>query len=168
MGTTQRTKSNGFLALPAAQKSASSTGGGPSGEFGARNSPRAGPNHPRGVRTEYNRRLARRRPPGGAAPPTRVRGSGAGFGVQKPGINPTGGAIPREHGVLDHRAGERGLDQPPSGSCKLRRKPSASLNQNQLPVCDFHWPLPSDAVRSEYFVTASDGVGYTLEVSPAS
>ena len=74
MGTTQRTKSNGFLALPAAQKSASSTGGGPSGEFGARNSPRAGPNHPRGVRTEYNRRLARRRPPGGAAPPTRVRG----------------------------------------------------------------------------------------------
>ena len=74
MGTTQRTKSNGFLALPAAQKSASSTGGSPSGEFGARNSPRAGPNHPRGVRTEYNRRLARRRPPGGAAPPTRVRG----------------------------------------------------------------------------------------------
>ena len=52
MGTTQRTKSNGFLALPVAQKSASSTGGGPSGEFGARNSPRAGPNHPRGVRTE--------------------------------------------------------------------------------------------------------------------
>jgi hypothetical protein len=72
MGTTQRTKSNGFLALPAAQKPASSTGSGPSGEFGARNSPRAGPNHPRGVRTEYNRRLARRRPPGGAAPPTRV------------------------------------------------------------------------------------------------
>jgi hypothetical protein len=51
-----------------------SKGGGPSGEFGARNSPRAGPNHPRGVRTEYNRRLARRRPPGGAATPTRVRG----------------------------------------------------------------------------------------------
>jgi hypothetical protein len=48
MGTTQRTKSNGFLALPVGQKSASSTGGGPSGEFGARNSPRAaGPNHPR-------------------------------------------------------------------------------------------------------------------------
>jgi hypothetical protein len=76
MGTTQRTKSNGFLALPVAQKSASSTGGGPSGEFGARNSPRAGTNHPRGVRTEYDRRLARRRPPGGAAPPTRVRGGG--------------------------------------------------------------------------------------------
>ena len=28
-----------------------------------------------------------------------------------------------------------------------------------MAVCDFHWPLPSDAVRSEYFVTASDGVG---------
>jgi hypothetical protein len=42
------------------------------------------PNHPRGVRrTEYNRRLgSRRRPPGGAAPPTRVcGGSGAGFGT---------------------------------------------------------------------------------------
>jgi hypothetical protein len=75
MGTTHRIKSNGFLALPVAQKSVSSTGGGPSGEFGAsNNSPRAGPNHPRGVRTEYNRRLDRRRPPGGAAPPTRVRG----------------------------------------------------------------------------------------------
>jgi hypothetical protein len=85
MGTTQRAKPNGFLALPVAQKSVSSTGGGPSGEFGARNSPRAGPTHPRGaVRTEYNRWLARRRPPGGAAPPTRVRGGGAGFGVQEP------------------------------------------------------------------------------------
>jgi hypothetical protein len=40
MGTTQRIKSNGFLALPVTQKSASSTGGGPSGEFGAMNSPR--------------------------------------------------------------------------------------------------------------------------------
>jgi hypothetical protein len=29
---------------------------------------------PRGIRTESNRRLARRRPPGGAAPPARVRG----------------------------------------------------------------------------------------------
>jgi hypothetical protein len=36
-------------------------------------------------------------------------------GVQEPGINPTGGAIPRWGGPLDHRAGERGLDQPPSG-----------------------------------------------------
>jgi hypothetical protein len=74
MGTTQRTKPNGFLALLVAQKSACGTGGGLSGEFGARNSLRAGPSHPRGVRTEYNRRLARRRPPVGAAPPTHVRG----------------------------------------------------------------------------------------------
>jgi hypothetical protein len=130
MGTTQRTKSNGFLALPAAQKSASSTGGGPSGEFGARNSPRAGPNHPRGVRTEYNRRLARRRPPGGAAPPTRVRGSGAGFGVQERVLNSTCGAMPRASGHLDHRAGERSFLQLPSGSCKSRRNESPSLFQN--------------------------------------
>ena len=127
MGTTQRTKSNGFLALPAAQKPVSSTGGGPSGEFGARNSPRAGPNHPRGVRTEYNRRLARRRPPGGAVPPSRVRGSGAGFGVQEPALNSSGGAIPRVHGVLDHRAGERSFLQLPSGGCKPSRKASSSL-----------------------------------------
>jgi hypothetical protein len=39
---------------------------------GARNPPRAGPNHPRGVRSEYNR-LDSRRLPGCAAPPTRVR-----------------------------------------------------------------------------------------------
>jgi hypothetical protein len=107
MGTTQRTKSNGFLALPAAQKPASSTGGGHSGEFGARNSPRAGPNHPRGVWTEHNRRLARRRPPGGAAPPLRVRGGGAGFGVQERDLNPAGGAKARASGHLDHPAGER-------------------------------------------------------------
>ena len=130
MGTTQRTKSNGLLALPAAQKSASSTGGGPSGEFRARNSPRAGPNHPRGVRTEYNRRLARRRPPGGAVPPSRVRGSGAGFGVQERVQNPTGGAIPRASGHLDHRAGDRGLDQQTPGGQQLRRKESARF----LPV----------------------------------
>jgi hypothetical protein len=50
-------------------------GGGPSGEFGAGNSPRAGSNHPpRGVRTEFDRRLARRRPPGSAAATTHVRG----------------------------------------------------------------------------------------------
>jgi hypothetical protein len=36
------------------------------------------------------------------------------FGVQEPGINPTGGAIPRWGGPLGHRAGERGLYQPPS------------------------------------------------------
>ena len=29
-----------------------------------------------------------------------------------------------------------------------------------MAVCHFHWPLPSDAVRFEYCVTASDGVGY--------
>ena len=133
MGTTQRTKPNGFLALPAAQKSPSSTGGGPSGEFGARNSPRAGPNHPRGVRTEYNRRLGRRRPPGGAAPPTRVRGGGAGFGVQEPGGKSPGGAIPRASGYLDHRARERGFVQLPSGGCKPSRKASSSLKAN-LPV----------------------------------
>jgi hypothetical protein len=86
MGTTQREKTNGFLALPVAQKSASSTGGGPSGKFWARNSPRAGPNHPRGVRTEYNQRLARRRPSGGTASTTHVRESGAGFGVQERGV----------------------------------------------------------------------------------
>jgi hypothetical protein len=60
--------------------------------------PRADPNHPRGVRTEYNRRLGRRRPPGGAAPPTRVRGGGAGFGVQERVQNPTGGARARMSG----------------------------------------------------------------------
>jgi hypothetical protein len=36
-------------------------------------------------------------------------GSGAGFGVQEPGISPTGGAIPRASGHLYHRAGERGF-----------------------------------------------------------
>ena len=129
MGTTQRTKSNGFLALPVAQKSASSTGGGTSGEFGARNSPRAGHTHPhgRGVRTEYNRRLARRRPPGGAAPPPRVRGGGAGFGVQKPGINPTGGAMPIRARRKTQFARERGFVQLPSGSCKPSRRPLPSL-----------------------------------------
>ena len=127
MGTTQRTKSNGFLALPAAQKSASSTSGGPSGEFGARNSPRAGPNHPRGVRTEYNRRLARRRPPGGAVPPPRVRGSGAGFGVQpEAGGNCSGGAMPIRARRKTQFAGERILLQLPSGSCKPSRKASSS------------------------------------------
>jgi hypothetical protein len=39
---------------------------------------------------------------------------GAGFGVQEPAPNSSGGARAREHGVLDHRA-----RQPPSGSCKL-------------------------------------------------
>jgi hypothetical protein len=141
MGTTQRTKFNGFLALPAAQKSAASTGGGPSGEFGARDSPRAGPNHPRGVRTDYNRRLARRRPPGGAAPPTRVRGSGAGFGVQEPALKYSGGARAREHGVLDHRAGERILVQLPSGSCKSRRKESASLFKIVASLINICWLL---------------------------
>jgi hypothetical protein len=40
--------------------------------LGAGNSPRAGANHPRGIRTEFDRRLARRRPPGGAAATTHV------------------------------------------------------------------------------------------------
>jgi hypothetical protein len=53
------------------------SGSGPSGEFGAGNSPRAGYNHPRGVRTEFDRRLARRQPPGGAAATTHVRGGRA-------------------------------------------------------------------------------------------
>jgi hypothetical protein len=46
----------------------------PSGQFGAGTSPRAGSNHPRRVRTEFDRRLARRRPPGGPAATVHVRG----------------------------------------------------------------------------------------------
>jgi hypothetical protein len=42
--------------------------------------PGAGPIHPRGVRTEYNRRLAHRRPPGGAAAPAHVCVCGGGGG----------------------------------------------------------------------------------------
>jgi hypothetical protein len=64
---------------------------------GARNSPRAGPNHPRGVRSKYNRWLDSRRLPGGAAPPTCGKG-GAGFGVQERVLNSTCGAIPRRSG----------------------------------------------------------------------
>jgi hypothetical protein len=41
--------------------------------------------------------------------PRACGGSGAGFGVQETGINPTGGAIPRRGGPLGHRAGERGF-----------------------------------------------------------
>jgi hypothetical protein len=63
----------------------SSTGGGPSGEFGTRNSPRAGPNHSRGVWTKYNRRLARRRPPGGAPDRARAGGVVRGLGYRSAG-----------------------------------------------------------------------------------
>ena len=168
MGTTQRTKSNGFLALPAAQKSASSTGGGPSGEFGARNSPRAGPNHPRGVRTEYNRRLARRRPPGGAARPTRVRGSGAGLGVQERVQNPTGGAIPRVHGVFGHRAGERSLEHPPSGGCKPSRKASSSLFKIVASFSHICWLLHILHLLFGRWALLCDGLGYSVAVSSAT
>jgi hypothetical protein len=160
MGTTQRTKSNGFLALPVAQKSAGSTGGGPSGEFGAMNSPRAGPNHPRGVRTEYNRRLARRRPPGGAAPPTRVRGGGAGFGVQEPALNSSGGAMPIRANRKTQFARDISLVQPPSGGCKPRRKSPASLFKIIGSSLQFSWPLSSAVVHFEYGMSASDGLGY--------
>jgi hypothetical protein len=71
------------------------------------NPPRAGLNHPRGVRTEYNQRLAHQRPPGGVAPPTHVRGGGAEFGVQERGVNPSGRARARRDGPLAHHAGER-------------------------------------------------------------
>jgi hypothetical protein len=84
------------------------------GEFGARNSPRAGPNHPRGVRTEYNRRLARRRPPGGAAPPSRVRGEWCWVWCTGTRYKP----YRRRHTKVGRptrpsrgRTGERGLDQ---------------------------------------------------------
>jgi hypothetical protein len=49
-------------------------------------------------------------------------GSSAGFGVQERVLNSTCGAMPRASGHLDHRAGERGLERPPSVGCKLRRK----------------------------------------------
>jgi hypothetical protein len=49
---------------------------------------------------------------------------GAGFGVQERVLNSTCGAMPRAGGHLDHRAGGRILVQPPSGSCKSRRKES--------------------------------------------
>jgi hypothetical protein len=122
MGTTQRTKSNRLPALPVAQKSAGSTGGDPSGEFGARNSPRAVAPTTHGG---YGRNTTAAAgspttPAGGAAPPTRVRGDGAGFGVQEPGIYSTGCAMPRtsmprRHGDPAHRAGERGIDQQTPG-----------------------------------------------------
>jgi hypothetical protein len=131
-----------------------------SGEFGARNSPPKpaptthgwyGWNTTGGWLADDPRVVPLR--------PRACGGGGAGFGVQEAGGNSPGGAIPRVHGVLDHRARERGFVQLPSGSCcKLGRKLSASLNQSQLPVCDFHWPLISDKVRFEYGLTASDGI----------
>jgi hypothetical protein len=126
-------KSSGFLALPAAQKSASSTGGGPSGEFGARNSPRAGVNHPWGVRTEYNRRLARRRPAAGVRGEwywvwctgalvqiyRRRQGTGprcSGPSRGGPGLNfASRGASPRSHGGHQNEADIRERP-PPTGT----------------------------------------------------
>jgi hypothetical protein len=145
MGTTQRTNYNGFMALPVAQKSTSSTGGGPSGEFGARNSRRAGPNHPRagtdGIQPAAG---SPGRPPPGWCRSAHARAGGgddAGFGVHEPGIGPTGGAIPRWGGPLGHRAGERGLDQPPSVGCKLGRKESASLEVKRASFFNICWLL---------------------------
>jgi hypothetical protein len=109
-----------------------STGGGPSGEFGAGNSPRrAGSNQSRGVRTEFDRRLALRQPPGGAAATTHVRGvcvcvcvckasrekqSGGGAGRPVgPGHTPT----PAPHSCPHGRHWV--------ASCKSRRKESISL-----------------------------------------
>jgi hypothetical protein len=94
--------------------------------------------------------------------PRACGGSGAGFGVQKPGINPAGGAMPRVHGVLGHRAGERGLDQPPSGGCK-------SKDVTNHPVCskiigssfNICWLLHMrDRPIWAYEMRASDGLGY--------
>jgi hypothetical protein len=79
------------LASPVRCRFASFSSGAPTFRF----SPAcfAGPNQPQGVRTEFDRRLARRRPPAGAASPTHVRGGGgAGFGVQERVLNPTGSA----------------------------------------------------------------------------
>jgi hypothetical protein len=88
----------------------------PSGQFGAGNSPRAGSNHPRGVRTEFDRRLARRRPPGGAAPQSESLESGGGAG-RPVGAAPT--PIPALHSCPSGRR--------IAGSCKSRRKPSSGL-----------------------------------------
>jgi hypothetical protein len=79
-------------------------------------------------------------------------------GVQEAGGNSSGGAMPISANRKTQFARERGFVQPPSVGCKLRRKESSSLNQNQLPVCDFSWPLTSGKVRFEYGLTASDGV----------
>jgi hypothetical protein len=82
MGITQRTKSNGFLALPVAQKSASSTGGGPSGEFGAMNSPRAGPNHhPRAGGTDGIQPVAGSPTTPGSCCPAHAHAGGVGWGL---------------------------------------------------------------------------------------
>jgi hypothetical protein len=155
MGTTQRTKPNGFMALSVAQKSASSTGGGPSGEFGARNSPRAGPNHPRGVRTEYNRGWLADDP---RVVPPRPRACG----VQELALNSSGGVMPIRANRKTQFARDTSLVQPPSGGCKRRRKPSASLFKIIGSSLKFSWPLPSDVVRSgcEYGMGVSDGLGY--------
>jgi hypothetical protein len=82
MGTTQRTKSSGFLALPVAQKSASSTGGGPSGGYGRNTTGGWLADDPRVVPLR----------------PRACGGGGAGFGVQEPALNSSGGARARVSG----------------------------------------------------------------------
>jgi hypothetical protein len=105
MGTTQRTKSNGFLALPVAQKSARSTGGGPSGELpGTRREP-APTTHGGYGRNTTGGWLAD--DPRVVPPRLRACGvGGAGFGVHESGINPTGGAMPSGGRHPSHRARE--------------------------------------------------------------
>jgi hypothetical protein len=58
--------------------------------------------------------------------PRAFGGGGAGFGVQEPAVNSSGGARARANGDPAHRAGERSLLQLPSVGCKLRRKESPS------------------------------------------
>jgi hypothetical protein len=144
MGTTRRTKSNGFLALPVAvQKSASSTGGGPSGEFVARNPPRAGPNHPRGGTDGIQPAAGSPTTPGWCRPAHARAGGvrGAGFGVQEPTGNSSGGAMPSGGRHPIHRAGERSFLQLPSVRCKPRQSNSASLFKIVASLVNICWLL---------------------------
>jgi hypothetical protein len=99
----------------------------PAANLGPGTRPEPAPTTHVGVRTEFDRRLARRQPTGGAAATMHVRGGGGGGGGARGAGKGGGGGAAWRTRANPHPCASRLSRKPLSGSCKSRRKESSSL-----------------------------------------